>query len=126
VSWARARATLAATVVAAFLTVAARPAGADLLCLDKAGNFVPCSQVTVPTVPPSSVNVPPATTVAPPATTPPPARASLEVGLPDLDRIAPHAGSSHGPGLARSIAVFDAALVALLAFATVERRRALH
>jgi hypothetical protein len=122
------RAAVAAAVVTVatlgFLAVGPRPAGADLLCLDKAGNFVPCSQVTVPSGPPPTATVAPATS-GPPVTTPTPTDATnrsgasggaLDVGLPDLDHL--------GPGLALPIAVFDGALVAVLAFAALERRRA--
>jgi hypothetical protein len=108
------------------LSVGSGPAGADLLCLDKVGNFVPCGQPTTPTVAPPST-LPPTTAPPPlPASPPPPVVANppVDVALPDFDHSSPHPAGSTGPGLAGPIAVVDAALVILLAFAVLVRRRA--
>ena len=117
---ARAVAVVAVLVVAAVMA-AGRPASADLLCLDKDGNFIACGQ---PTTPPNTL--PPTTAPAPPPSSPPSttsANPALGVALPDLDHSPPLGGGSRGPGLAGPIAVVDAALVAVLAFAVLERRR---
>jgi hypothetical protein len=122
---ARAVAVVAVLIVAAVMVVN-RPAGADLLCLDKAGNFVACSQPTAPSVPPSST-LPPTTMPSPPPAAKPPSHApgnALEVALPDLDHSPRHPGGSRPRGLAGPVAIVDGAVFVLLVFAAFERRRA--